>query len=202
MASPTEAPAASTAATTTASDTSPAGMGQRRTDAPAPAAAPGPTLNQIRYPCMMNMEYHAAREAWLDLVHRWLMFAVIVAGAVAFVDVWHPMHWIGPIISVLAGSLDLTFDLSNRARSHARFRERYGEIMASARQDPENRVALQAKLDQLSGEEEPPYHVVLALCAERAQIAVYRDSDLTLRLGWWRRLTANLLHHSGKTIAT
>lgn len=157
-----------------------------------------PTLNEIRYPCLMNMDYHAAREARLDRNHRWLMFGVIIAGASAFLDIWEGMRVIGPVVAVLAGSLDLTFDLSNRARSHAMFRRRYAEILAEASRSPDKLTELQCKLDELSGEEEPPYHAQMALSAMRAQEQAYGKVTDPCRPGWFYRLFANVVRFDGK----
>src|SRR5688572_14934943 len=37
--------------------------------------------------CLTNAQYHSSREAWLDTMHRWFMFAVIALGAAALADV-------------------------------------------------------------------------------------------------------------------
>jgi len=155
------------------------------------------TLNQIRYPCLMNMDYHATREAWLDQWHRWLMFGVIAAGAAAFVDMWPQMKVWGPIIAVVAGALDLTFDLSNRARAHAMFRRRYSEIVSEATRDPDKLQVLQCKLDELSGEEEPAYHAQLALSAMKAQQQVFGKVKDPCRPGWFYRALANIWRFDG-----
>lgn len=186
--------------TTTAAAATPAsgeagGAGPHREGAPD-AEAP-PTLNQIRYPCLMNMGYHEAREAWLDRVHRWLMFIVIAAGASAFVDAWQVMRIYGPILAVAAGALDLTFDLSNRARAHAMFRWRYGQILSEATREPDKLQALQCRLDELSGEEEPPYHAQLALSAMKAQHATYGKIVDPCRPKRFYRLMANALRFPG-----
>jgi hypothetical protein len=164
--------------------------------APDAQAAP-PTLNGIRYPCLMNMDYHSSREAWLDQMHRWLMFAVIAAGASAFVDAWPVMKVAGPIIAVICGALDLTFDLSNRARAHAMFRRRYGEILGEATRSPDSLQVLQCKLDELSGEEEPAFHAQLALSAMKGQQATYGKITHPCRPNWFCRRLANIWRFDG-----
>lgn len=186
-----------TAATCTATDISGTEREAGQRIGMADAASP-PTLNEIRYPCLMNMDYHAAREARLDRVHRWLMFIVIVAGASAFLDVWTGLRLWGPVVSVVAGALDLTFDLSNRARSHALFRRRYSEILADATRSPDKLTVLQCKLDELSGEEEPPYHALMALSAMRAQMQTYDKITAPCRPNWFYRLFANVIRFDGK----
>lgn len=191
-----EPDAATSAAATTAPSPGPGtqgrGLQQGASDAQAPV-----TLNQVRYPCLMNMDYHATREAWLDQWHRWLMFTVIAAGAAAFVDMWPQMKVWGPIIAVVAGALDLTFDLSNRARAHAMFRRRYSEIVSEATREPDKLQVLQCKLDELSGEEEPAYHAQLALSAMKAQQQVFGSVKDPCRPGRIYRLLANVWRFDG-----
>jgi hypothetical protein len=40
-------------------------------------------LERARISCDMNARYHACREAYLDTLHRWLMFGIIALGAAA-----------------------------------------------------------------------------------------------------------------------
>jgi len=159
--------------------------------------APAPTLNQIRYPCLTNMDYHAAREGWLDQIHRWLMFVVIIAGASALVDAWPGMKVAGPIIAALAGALDLTFDLSNRARNHAMIRRRYADILARATREPDRLAALQCLLDEIGGDEEPAFSAQLALSDTRAQNQTYGKIVHSCRPSLPYRLFANLFRFPG-----
>ncbi|QNE04455.1 hypothetical protein [Croceicoccus marinus] len=146
----------------------------------------------------MNMDYHAAREAWLDQRHRWLMFGVIVAGGSALVDVWPVMRIWGPAFAVVAGALDLTFDLSTRSRKHADLRRRYAEINSEATAGQKNLVHLQSKMDVLSGEEEPPYHALLALSAMRAQTMTYGKITDPCRPSFPYRFFAHVIRFDGR----
>jgi hypothetical protein len=188
---PAAAATASSAAATTVQT-----AGEDREGAPNTEARP--TLNQIRYACLMNMDYHGTREARLDRLHRWLMFGVIAAGAAALVDAMPQMRLVGGVIAAIFGALDLTFDLSNRARSHAMFRRRYGEIMSQASRAPDELQNFQCKLDELSGEEEPPFHAQLALSAMKAQQATYGRITDPCRPAWGYRSLANVFRFDGR----
>lgn len=190
-----DAHATANAITNPGTGTPETGSGQDR-KGPSDTEAP-PTLSQIRYPCLMNMDYHGTREAWLDQIHRWLMFGVIVAGATAFIDAWPSMKLLGPIMAVVCGSLDLTFDLSNRARLHAMFRRRYSEILSEATMSPDKLIVLRCKLDELSGEEEPPFHAQLALSAIKGQQATYGEITQPCRPPLLFRILANVLRFDG-----
>ena len=190
----TDATAANTAASDATAANTPARSGTRTSTSDTEAA---PTLRQIRYPCLMNMDYHATREAWLDGLHRWLMFFVIAAGASALFDAWQPMRIIGPVIAAVCGALDLTFDLSNRARTHAMFRRRYSELLSTASRNPDALHALRSDLDDLMSEEEPAFHAQLALSAMKAQQATYGKIVDPCRPGWWYRRLANMRRFEG-----
>jgi hypothetical protein len=96
-------------------------------------------LEKATISCLTNARYHSGREAWLDSVHRWFMFLVIALGAAALADALPKVF--GVLLSVelngdfikevcaagaaIIAALDLTFDLSNRARAHSMMKRRY-----------------------------------------------------------------------------
>lgn len=174
--------------------------GQGRTSS-APKAAP--TLNQVRFKCLMNAQYHAAREAFLDGVHRWMMFAVIVFGAAAVVDAFRDALWIKGVFgagAAVLGALDLAFDLSNRARNHALLRRRYYELLGDVDEGRMSLVAADACLARLNGEEEPAYHALLNACSEAANIMVYGSAE-GVHIPWWHRLLQNVWRFEGRIYA-
>jgi len=82
------------------------------------AATATEAIERARVSCEMNARYHACREAHLDSLHRWLMFGVIATGAAAIFNILPA--WLRDVFAgaaALFGALDLTFDLSNRART-------------------------------------------------------------------------------------
>jgi hypothetical protein len=44
-------------------------------------------IDECTIDCLSNALYHSNREAFLDALHRWFMFFVIVLGAAALTDV-------------------------------------------------------------------------------------------------------------------
>lgn len=140
------------------------------------------TVANVSISCLANTHYHAAREAWLDTVHRWLMFFVIALGAAALADAIPKL--VGVIgLSVdatlvkemcaagaaILAALDLTFDLSNRARAHAMMKRRYYELLASLREGHKTPTQGRVCLDQFSADEEPPYKVLFLACWNEAE---------------------------------
>ncbi len=145
----------------------------------------------------MNAHYHAGREAFLDNVHRWLMFGVIAFGAAALVDIFPDAERtsIKPALSAIAamlGALDLTFDLSNRARNHSMMRRRYFDLIADVREGIKTTAQAKVCLDRYSGDESPPYIALLFACWNQAQKSVYGFDAKQAEIKWYVRLTKNL----------
>src|SRR5271170_3388341 len=127
----------SSPATTSAPATS-AGQGtsdwrQRGEDSSRSAPTEGPSIvDGLRCDLLMNARYHASREAFLDTVHRFLMFMIIILGAAAVTELVNAPWLKGAFAAsaVVFAAFDLTADLSNRARCHALMKRRYFELLA------------------------------------------------------------------------
>lgn len=171
-------------------------------DRTPPPMADSPAAAEVTIDRLMNAHYHAGREAFLDNVHRWFMFGVIAFGAAALVDILPSDHrdWLKALFSALAamiGALDLTFDLSNRARSHALMKRRYFDLMAEMREGVKEPTEAQAALERLSGDEEPPYRVLLLASWNLAQEAVFGPQAQVFEIGWLDLLTKDLFRRPG-----
>jgi hypothetical protein len=147
--------------------------------APGPVAA---SLTSLRCSCLMNARYHATREAFLDNVHRWFMFAVIMLGAGALLDVFpRAMESHGSVGikeafaagAAIIAALDLTFDLSNRARTHSLMKRRYFELIADLVAGDKTEEQVEACIERFNADEEPAYHALIASSYNAAQEAVY-----------------------------
>jgi hypothetical protein len=191
-AEPTTSPAGAAAAATTgtAAGASPganerlAGTGDQGEHGSASAASGSvaPSLTALRCSCLMNARYHATREAFLDNVHRWFMFAVIVLGAGALIDIFpkgaETHGSVGVKEALAAGAaiiaaLDLTFDLSNRARTHSLMKRRYFELIADLIAGDKTEEQVEACIERFNADEEPAYHALIATSYNAAQQAVY-----------------------------
>lgn len=150
-----------------------------------------PSLENITASCLMNAHYHSGREAFLDNVHRAFMFGVIAFGAAALVDILPDGDkvWVKSTFSAIAailGALDLTFDLSNRARAHAMMKRRYFDLLAEVREKTKSTSYAKACLDRYSGDESPPYFSLLFSCWNHAQkkcLWIWRRSNKNQCLG-------------------
>jgi hypothetical protein len=187
-------PAAPSATTSAASAEE--GTAGIRAGREAPGLAPSGTttsLDGFRVDCLMNARYHSAREAFLDSVHRWLMLGVIILGSAAMLDLFEfDVHgeassFIKTLLAALPvvfGALDLTFDLSNRARIHALMKRRYFELLAEVTGGEKTIEQADAAMHRFSADEEPAYHALLATAWNAAQEMVYGDRAKHYEL-WW-----------------
>lgn len=155
----------------------------------------------LRVSCLWNAQYHAAREAFLDSVHRWLMFAVIVMGAGALFDAAPKEIHLATVrigvkesfaaLAAVFAALDLTFDLSNRARGHALMKRRYFELLADFNEGKRTLVESQACLHRFSADEEPAYCSLVATSWNAAQEMVFGDNSRKYLVPWHHKMFRN-----------
>lgn len=174
-------------------------------------ATPGslaPTITALRCSCLMNARYHATREAFLDNVHRWFMFAVIMLGAGALIDVLpkssEPHGTMGLKELLTAGAaaiaaLDLTFDLSNRARTHSLMKRRYFELIADMASGDKTPEQVDACLERFNADEEPAYHAVVATSYNAAQEMVYGKEAYSYNISAFHLIFKNFWRFGGTT---
>jgi hypothetical protein len=151
----------------------------------------------LRCDLLMNARYHASREAFLDTVHRILMFLIIVLGAAAVTDLISA-SWVKGAFAACAAvfaAFDLTVDLSNRARTHALMKRRYFELLADLTAGSTNPAEIEAAMHRCSADEEPAFHALLALSWNAAQEMVYGDDAQTYVIPRRHRLLKNILRY-------
>lgn len=169
---------------------------------PASGSSPREIAEGIKFSCLLNARYHASREAFLEGVHRWFMFVVILLGTGSFVNFagrWmdSASEWFGAAAAVIA-ALDLAFDLSNRARTHSLMKRRYFELLADFDEGKVTPVQVRACINRFSADEEPAYQTLLQLSWNSAQEMVYGDTALRLDIGWWDRFTRHVFRRGAK----
>lgn len=172
------------------------GLNQTSVSPPASTEA----MTEFRFICFMNARYHAAREAFLDSSHRWLMFGVILFGSLAVVEVVGAVGGVAPFrngslsaLAAIMGALDLTFDLSNRARQHSLMKRRYYELLADVELGVKNLTEGNACLHRYSAEEEPAYYALLESAHNATQRITYGDRADIRQLRWHHRVFKNFL---------
>lgn len=166
-------------------------------------AATASVIDALRCDLLMNARYHASREAFLDSLHRVLMFLIIVLGAAAVTDLIgsSPLAHIAKAIfaacAVVFAAADLTADLSNRARCHALMKRRYFEMLADLITN-KKAMDIEALMHRCSADEEPAFHALLASCWNAAQEMVYGKHADAYDIPWWHKRCQNLVRFGGK----
>lgn len=152
--------------------------------------------------CLMNARYHSAREAFLDAVHRWFMFGIIIAGAGAVSGLFEQLvpnfNIICGTIAAVLGAADLAFDLSNRARAHALMKRRFFELLSDLRDGQKTIAHVEACAHRYSADEEPAYHALLMGSWNAAQRSVYGDRAELLEIPLLHRLLQNFWRFEGR----
>jgi len=206
MASSERAERAETAAPTSAApsafapatpDSTAESGGGEDTSRPA-TAAPISVIKWLRCDLLMNARYHASREAFLDTIHRVLMFLIIVLGAPAITDL-SPWSWARSAFAALAAisaAFDLTADLSNRARAHALMKRRYFELLADLAADKRKIGEVEECMHRFSADEEPAFHVLLLISWNAAQEMVYGDEAKMYKIPRCHRALKNIRRYS------
>lgn len=155
---------------------------------PSPEAIEACTVS-----CLTNAQYHASREAFLDTIHRWVMFLVIAFGGAALTDILPRLTGADAKLttdllvaaSAILAALDLTFDLSNRARTHAMMKRRYFELLADLREGHKTPEHVKVCIEQFSADEEPQFRVLFLTCWNAAQEAVYGNARHRYHIGFF-----------------
>lgn len=163
---------------------------------------PTTALEQAKVCALLNGRYHADREAWFDWCHRILMFGVILGGSSALLDIW-PWAKAGAALSAVAlSTLDLVFNLSDRARNHSYLRKRYFAVAADLEGRRASASKAQADMMLLAADEEPPYYAVHALAENWAiQAVLGTAAKLPCKVGWFRKRLRHLIRFDQETFA-
>jgi hypothetical protein len=197
------AAASSTPASTHSAASARSGSAENWGGQPSGAEAAEATLKDgLRCDLLMNARYHSSREAFLDTLHRVLMFLIIVLGAAAVSDLLSThIQWIRgsfAACAVVFASVDLTADLSNRARCHALMKRRYFELLADLVAGQKSPLEVESLMHRFSAEEEPAFHALLGACWNAAQEMVYGKFADAYKIPLWHRALKNCIRFGRK----
>lgn len=149
----------------------------------------------------MNARYRASREAFLDSVHRWFMFGVVLTGAgsiSALFAEYVNVQLVFGAIAALLGAADLAFDLSNRARTHALMKRRYFELLADMRDGQKSPSEADACTHRYSADEEPAFHALLMDSWNAAQEMIYGEQARLVKIPRSHRWLQNVRRYKGR----
>ncbi|WP_156911849.1 hypothetical protein [Kaistia adipata] len=144
---------------------------------------------ELQFELIRNARYHEDRERFFDGVHRWLMFAVVVAGTAAFANLAGQNRTVGIFVALLttiAGLADLVFDLSGKARTHGSMRRLSFALLGELEGGADLR-SIKARLLTSYGDEPAPNGTAGACAYNAAMLAMGRPSEHLFAIGPWRR---------------
>jgi hypothetical protein len=163
------------------------------------ASDPSLEVKQAKAHAFLNGKYHADREAFLDSWDKLITFGVLLAGAVAFADIFgSSSQKVGAALISLFAFLQLVYSLQLKVRKHSEQRMKYFEI--AARLEVGSLTAAEALADmiRLSGEEDPPYFAVHALAENWATRAVFGDDrPFPCKVSWLRNKLRHYVRQDG-----
>ena len=126
--------------------------------------------------------YHQRRRAHYDLMHRVLMFFVIVSGSASFAQIaGHPDVF--GALAAACGAIDLLWGVSDKARDHEMLHRRFMDVLIRIKQiaEPSAEWARQihTELSAIYADEPPAYRVLNADCHNQvAQARLGKDAPL------------------------
>jgi hypothetical protein len=86
-------------------------------------------ISNLKFGIEKSMRYHQRRRAFLETVHRLLMFSVIVVGSTAALVIVPSEKWLG-VAAALIAAFDLVYAPGMRARDHMILNQRFTVLMA------------------------------------------------------------------------
>lgn len=139
------------------------------------------------------------REAALDTQHRILMAVVVLSASASVIDFLGLQSALA-FISVIAGTFDLVFDLSNRARDHRDSRLGRAALLAELGNiDDTQLVEFEAKAQLARLSAVPTHRAVRALSYNEALESLTGSREGAIRINWIERLFAHIHKFRGAT---
>lgn len=158
-------------------------------------------VDGLFYQVEKSMRYHQRRRGFYDLVHRWMMFLIILFGGGAIVS---KPEIFGAAASAIA-AVNLVWNTSHKARDHEMLFRRFSDLameiqtnMAAVDRYPE----WEAARKRIESDEHPVYYALEADCDNQLRRAWGKGRDKTLvKIGRWERLTMDWIRHKPRQFA-
>ena len=146
------------------------------------------------------MRYHQRLRAFYDSGHKLIMFAVVIAGSVAFSKILGDATPAAAAVAAVVAAIDLVWSPSHLARDHEILFRRFSDLAIDIRSgeqkhDKSTYVALVKQRISIETNEPPTYLALEASCDNEVRRAWGRTNKL-LKIGIWSLLTMYFLRHS------
>ena len=146
--------------------------------------------------CERCARYHAARRAFFDAWHRWMMVAVLISGSAAIATLTETIGlssaWtVGLMfVPVVVGALNMVWNLTHRARDHEMLARRFYDLAGRINANRADESAVEewrADLIGINRDEPAAYHALNAECGNAASQALGHGRDTMQRVRWWQQ---------------
>lgn len=142
----------------------------------------------VEFRCIRNAAYHEDMEAFYSRMHHRLMFVVVAVGTAsigASLASDSPYANIGTGVAVLAGLVDLLWNVDGMARLHSSLRRRCYDLLARLEAN-ERLESIRAEFVRIIADEPPAMHAVNALAFNAAVDAMGRPKGQKYKLAFWQ----------------
>jgi hypothetical protein len=146
--------------------------------------------------------YHGARMRFLDRVHRWTMFLVVIMGAGSIAATGLPEELLA-LGATIIGAANVAFAFVSRARDHDALRRQYYELIARlvrGRGDPQAALQVECEMLRLKGQEPPRMRALDLISANVAAQALGMEvqGQVLHPLAWRHRVLAQVYPFTGE----
>ena len=168
------------------------GIRPTRLDTDRPEATETQSMTPIelaKFKCIRNAAYHEDWERFYERWHKVLMAVVVIVGTFSIGSSLTSENYlatIGTAVAVLAGLIDILWDVDGLARLHSDLRRRSYDLLARLEAgEPVQRI--EVEFIRIVAEEPPPMHAANALAFNAAVDALGRPPEQKYVLKPWQR---------------
>lgn len=175
-----------------------------RATAPDDSSAEGQQISHFdafRVKCLASARYHEDRERFFAWVHKSAMFLVVAFGTASLATIRNASPVL-PILITLAGTIDLVFDVSGKARLHSTLRKQIYSILADAELPADDLASLERRLTLVYADEPAAMHAVNAVAYNGAMASLGRPEKYFLKVDWWPRFIRHLWPYAANSFKT
>ncbi|MEM6681356.1 MAG: hypothetical protein AAF607_03850 [Pseudomonadota bacterium] len=163
-------------------------------------AEPG-RIKDVRCTVIRSVYYHEMRAAFMDRVHKVIMFIVILLGSAAAARAFGKIEssdiYTGLMISLLA-TLDIVFGFSVKAAEHMRLRGRFYAVLSQLERADVDVETINSELALIYAQEPPAMLALETIAQNRAIQTVYGRANY-IKVTWFQRRMANLIAYSNSS---
>lgn len=152
----------------------------------------------LEFDCLIGTDYHNARRSFLNNVHRFTMFIVIIMGTSAAVTLGIDQSIWFSLATVFFAAFELVYNPSSKTRDHDFLYQRFTLLLGEIKSNPQttkNVNIWQKEMHQIWASEPPMYETLQMIAHNKVCAMHHKESDMK-KVKWWQRVSKNLLSFS------